>query len=259
VATPLGADVPHSVLGAEHRRGLAAGTALERARAALDAFSRSGSADSASSAFDEPEPGESFSGHLVSRTPEVATPASVHLPGLSALLDVSRGVGATLLGHGASWAAGDGAGADTPWHSAARYSVADQLRGAAVRAPLTTESVARLRQVEELLGVAIIDDSVESALVGDDIAAVLVPGARVCFTGTAEDAQGRVVERDEMQRLASSAGLLPVPSVTKTRCEVLITAEVGSQSGKARKALEWGKPVFSAAEFFAWLAGVEHR
>jgi ATP-dependent DNA helicase PIF1 len=81
----------------------------------------------------------------------------------------------------------------------------------------------------------------------------------VCFTGTAEDAQGRIVDRDEMQRLAASAGLVPVPSVTKTRCEILITAEVGTQSGKARKALEWGKPVFSAAEFFAWLAGVEHR
>jgi hypothetical protein len=66
-----------------------------------------------------------------------------------------------------------------------------------------------------------------------------------------------VVERDEMQRLASSAGLLPVPSVTKTRCEVLITAEVGSQSGKVRKALDWGKPVFSAAEFFAWLADAD--
>jgi hypothetical protein len=259
VAVPLGADVPRSVLGAEHHRGLAAGTALERARAALDAFSGSGSADSASSAFDEPEPSESFSGHLVSRTPEVATPASVHLPGLSALLDVSRGVGATLLGHGASWATGDGAGADTPWHSAARYSVADQLRAAAARAPLTTESVARLRQVEELLGVAIIDDSVESALVGDDIAAILVPGARVCFTGTAEDAQGRIVDRDEMQRLAASAGLVPVPSVTKTRCEILITAEVGTQSGKARRALEWGKPMFSAAEFFEWLAGAERR
>jgi hypothetical protein len=62
-----------------------------------------------------------------------------------------------------------------------------------------------------------------------------------------------------MQRLAASAGLVAVPTVTKTRCDILITAEVGSQSGKARKALEWGKPVFSAAEFFAWLAAAEHR
>ncbi|WP_036437038.1 AAA family ATPase [Mycobacterium sp. URHB0044] len=256
VAVPLGADVPRSALRPEDHRGLTAGTALERARVALDAFSRSGHRDSASSAFDEPEPSDSISGHLVSRTPEVPTPASAHLPGLSALLEVSRGVGATLLGRAATGAA---LGADTPWHSAARYSVADQLRAAAARAPMTPESVARLRDVEELLGVAIIDDSVESALVGDDIGAALVPGARVCFTGTAEDERGHIVDRDEMQRLAAAAGLRPVPSVTKTRCEVLITAEVGSQSGKARKALEWGKPVFSAAEFFAWLAaGVQN-
>lgn len=256
VAVPLGADVPRSALRPEDHRGLAAGTALERAHAALDAFSRSGQGDSASSAFDEPEPGESFSGHLVSRTPDVPTPASVHLPGLSALLDVSGRVGAALLGRSATSAT---LAADTPWHSAARYSVADQLRAAAARAPMTTEAVARLRQVEELLGVAIIDDSVESALVGDDIDAVLVPGARVCFTGTAEDERGRMVEREEMQRRAADAGLVPVPSVTKTRCEVLITAEVGSQSGKARKALEWGKPVFSAGEFFTWLTAAENR
>jgi hypothetical protein len=95
-------------------------------------------------------------------------------------------------------------------------------------------------------------------LAGADIASVLVPGARVCFTGTAEDEAGRIVDRDEMSDLAAQAGLVPVPSVTKTRCEVLITAEVGSQSGKARKAREWGKPVFSAAEFLAWVAAARH-
>ncbi|MCW2556574.1 MAG: ATPase [Mycobacterium sp.] len=245
VATPLGADV---------RKGPVAGTAFERARAALDAFSHTGSADSGASAFDEPEAGESISGHLVSRNPDVATPASVHLPGLSALLDVSRRVGAILLGLD-----GDDGALDTPWHLAARQSVADQLRAAATRVPMTEEALGRLRKVEESLDVTIIDESVAAALVADDIAAILVPGARVCFTGTAEDAQGRIVDRDEMQRMAAAAGLVPVPSVTKTRCEILITAEVGSQSGKARKALEWGKPVFSAAEFFAWLTAAEHR
>jgi hypothetical protein len=88
-----------------------------------------------------------------------------------------------------------------------------------------------------------------------DIDSVLVPGARICFTGTAQDSRGRIVERDEMERLASRAGLAPVKSVTKTRCEVLVTAEAGTQSGKARKAQEYGKAVFSADEFFAWLAG----
>jgi hypothetical protein len=240
VATPLGVDVPKSPL---------VGTALDRARAALDAFSAMDSAGSGASAFDEPEAGESISGHLVSRDPDVPTPASVHLPGLSALLDVSRRAGAILLGLGG----GDDGALDTPWHFAARESVADQLRAAATRVPMTVEALARLRAVEESLAVAIIDESVEAALAGGDIGAILVPGARVCFTGTAEDAHGRIVEREEMQRLAAAAGLVAVPSVTKTRCEVLVTAEVGTQSGKARKALEWGKPVFSAAEFFAWL------
>jgi hypothetical protein len=58
-----------------------------------------------------------------------------------------------------------------------------------------------------------------------------------------------------MERLAESAGLRPVKTVSKTRCEVLVTAEAGSQSGKARKALEYGKPLFTADEFLAWMAG----
>jgi ATP-dependent DNA helicase PIF1 len=256
VAMPLGAEVPTKALAPEHRRGLSATTALGRARAALDAFCHSGSDDSQSSPFDESE-SESLSGHLVSRTSEEPTPASAHLPGLSALLDVSRRVGAALLGHDASRV--PGSGTDTPWHSAARHSVAGQLRSAASRTPLTMEVLDRLREAEALLGVAIVDESLESALATPDIAAVLVPGARVCFTGTAEDDAGRIIGRDEMQDLAARAGLVPVQSVTKTRCEVLVTAEVGSQSGKARKASDWGKPVFSAAEFFAWLRRVESR
>ncbi|PRC57261.1 AAA family ATPase, partial [Mycobacterium sp. ITM-2017-0098] len=80
---------------------------------------------------------------------------------------------------------------------------------------------------------------------------------RICFTGTAQDPAGRIVERDEMERMATAAGLLPVKTVTKTRCDVLVTAEAGTQSGKARKAQEYGKPVFCADDFFAWLAA--HR
>ncbi len=57
-----------------------------------------------------------------------------------------------------------------------------------------------------------------------------------------------------MERMAASAGLVPVGSVTKTRCEVLVTAEAGTQSGKARKAQDYGKPVFTVDEFLGWLA-----
>ena len=90
----------------------------------------------------------------------------------------------------------------------------------------------------------------------DDIGSVLTPGVRICFTGTVQDSAGQIMERWEMEQLAASAGLKPVQSVTKTRCEVLVTAEAGTQSGKARKAQEYGKPVFTADEFLEWAAKV---
>jgi ATP-dependent DNA helicase PIF1 len=234
-------------LGVELRGARRTGrTALERAQSVLRTHSGTDTEDG-SSAFEEPEPAESLSGLLVSRDHSAPTPASDHLPGLSALLRVSRDVGAVLLGASAS--SFDDA-SDTPWHAAARQSVADQLRAAASRAQLTAEVVSRLREASEYLGVEIVSDSV--FLERDDIADVLVPGARICFTGTAQDSAGRVIERWEMEELAESVGLKPVKTVSKTRCEVLVTAEAGSQSGKARKASEYGKPVFTADEFLAW-------
>ena len=140
----------------------------------------------------------------------------------------------------------------TGWEAGARRSVADQLRAAAERVQLTDEVIARLRAAEDLLGADILTGA--ELVVQHDVSEVLTDGSRICFTGTAQDPAGRVVERDEMERLALAAGLTPVKSVTKTRCDVLVTAEAGTQSGKARKALEYGKPVLCADDFFAWLA-----
>ena len=239
-------------LGVELRGARESGrTALERAHSALEAHGGSDS-EEGSSAFEEPEPAESTSGLLVSRDHAAPTPVADHLPGLSALLWVSRGVGAVVLGGVA--ASSLRGRKDTPWDAAARQSVADQLRAAAGRARLPSDVVARLREASKLLGAEIVSDS--SSLEGDDIGAVLAPGARICFTGTAQDSAGRIVERWEMEQLAASAGLRPVSSVNKTRCEVLVVAEAGTQSGKARKAIEYGKPVFTADEFLAWVAQV---
>ena len=241
-------------LGVELRGARVSGrTALERARAALTAHGGA-DAEEGSSAFEEPEPAESVSGLLVSRDHSVPTPKADHLPGLSALLKVSRDVGAAVLGGPVS--PSDGA-SETPWEAAARQSVADQLRAAATRTQLPADVVERLREASKLLRVEIMPES--PCLERDDIAEVLVPGARICFTGTAQDGAGRVVERWEMEDLAASAGLKPVKSVSKTRCEVLVTAEAGSQSGKARKALEYGKPVFTADEFLAWVKASSRR
>lgn len=232
-------------LGVELRGVRLSGTtALARARAALDAHTGM-LAEAGSSPFEEPDSVEA-SGYLITRDADVPTPRADHLPGLSALLRISREVGAVLLGAPAI------RDLDAPGDAAARQSVADQLRAAAARTRLPKEVAARLQEATHLLGVQIDTDALCAD--GDDIAAALAPGARICFTGTAQDSSGRVVERTEMERLAISAGLSPVKTVSKTRCDVLVTAEAGTQSGKARKAHEYGKPVFGADEFFAWLA-----
>ncbi|MBB2989732.1 hypothetical protein FHR72_001195 [Mycolicibacterium iranicum] len=233
-------------LGVELRGTRVSGrTALERARSAMDRH-RDSEAEAGSSAFDDPESVE-VSGLLVSRDSSVPTPVAEHLPGLSALLRISRDVGTVLLG-GQAPPRDDATG----WEAGARQSVADQLRAAAQRVQLTDEVVERLHAAEDLLGVEILSGA--ELLVQHDIGDILTPGARVCFTGTAQDATGRIVERDEMERLALGAGLAPVKTVTKTRCDVLVTAEAGTQSGKARKAQEYGKPVLCADDFFTWLA-----
>ena len=237
-AMPLGVDVRGARVSGH--------TALERARSALAAHTASDS-EAGSSAFDEPEPAETMSGLLVSRDDSTPTPTADHLPALSALLRVSRDVGAVLLGRSATHHA-----PATSWDAAARQSVADQLRAATSRVQLPTMVVDRLREASRVLGIEIVSES--TVFANDDIGSVLQPGARICFTGTVQDSSGRIVDREEMERLAESAGLSPVKSVTKTRCEVLVTAEAGTQSGKARKALEYGKPVFTADEFLAWLS-----
>nr|WP_236950417.1 AAA family ATPase [Mycobacterium sp. MS1601] len=230
---PLGVELRHRVSGA---------TALQRARSVLAAFTGS---TAASTPFDEPDPDVAF-GHLLTRDHDVPTPASVTLPALTALLEVSRGVSQVLLTDSAPELD------STPWLAAARHTAAYQLRCAASRVRLTDAVLARLREAEKLLGVEVVDAAMLTDA-GDDIAAVLEPGARICFTGTALDASGREVPRERMEQLAAASGLVPVKTVTKTRCEVLVTAEEGTQSGKARKALDYGKAVFSADEFFAWL------
>jgi hypothetical protein len=202
-------------------------------------------AEDGSSPFDEPDAVET-SGLLVSRDRDAPTPVADHLPGLSALLRISRDVAAVLFG------ASVPRDLDAPADAAARQSVADQLQAAAARVQLPKEVAARLDEASRLLGVDI--DTAGLCAGGDDIAATLTPGMRICFTGTAQDSSGRIVERPEMERLAAAAGLTPVRTVSKTRCDVLVTAEAGTQSGKARKAHEYGKPVFCADDFFAWIA-----
>jgi DNA polymerase-3 subunit epsilon len=77
----------------------------------------------------------------------------------------------------------------------------------------------------------------------------LCAGLTVCFTGEACDQDGNPVERTDQIRLAEDHGLVVVKSVTKTGPDLLVAADAGSRSEKARKARRNGTPVTSYASF----------
>lgn len=253
---PLGIDLPSHELHPSERTSLYAGSALERARAALKAHARLAVDDPGANAFDLYERTDSGSAYLLTRDSEVSSPSSVHLPVLSGLLDISREISAALLNGMSATEVRlricPGAGASDD--SGLRALMADRIKEIASRSTaVPPELVVRLAEVGVLLNLETDGLLRESAGTGLSIAEVLVPGARVCFTGTARTPSGRALGRDEMDAIASADGFVPVKTVTKTKCEVLFVAEVGTQSGKARKAAELGKPVFSVDEFFVWL------
>lgn len=120
----------------------------------------------------------------------------------------------------------------------------DKLRGQRLAA--RTEDI--LMAFNDHFGVRV---EFESAETQAPIEQVLIEGTRVCFTGIV-DYREKYWERDDMEDVARQSGLTPVANVTKTRCDVLIAADVTTMSGKAKNAAKWGKPVYSAEEFLAW-------
>ncbi|WP_375001731.1 AAA family ATPase [Aeromicrobium sp. CTD01-1L150] len=247
---PYGVDVPDRRLTSQERSGLASGSALQRARTQLSAHARlrddlgSGTGFEQVDGFGEP-------GCLLGRDHDLAVPQAERLPTIAALVRASDVVSGLLLGEATS------AGSAPP-SGVVAAALTRRLSSIVTRASrLSPTLLQRLRWVEEWVGASFVDDVVAALeAAAPEAEAVFVPGARVCFTGTALSPGGRAYEREEMKDLAGARGLAPVDSVTKTRCDVLVVAEVGTQSGKARKAKDYGKPVVTAEEFFAW-AGVE--
>src|SRR5699024_5491864 len=72
------------------------------------------------------------------------------------------------------------------------------------------EVVERLRAVEQHFGVSVLPEDFE---VGGpvDVASVLVPGARVCFSGTVRSPRHGLLEKEQLHRMAESRGLVAVP------------------------------------------------
>jgi len=77
----------------------------------------------------------------------------------------------------------------------------------------------------------------------------IVSGIRVCFTGSAKNRDGGLLTKEELASIAVNKGLVPVESVTKRTCELVVAADESSMSGKAQKARKYGIRVISVETF----------
>ena len=215
---PVGTDIDENQLGARDRKRLEAPTALERAHALRDIATKLHPSDAFADVFPDPT---GHTGYLMPR-PNGRT---------------------TFL-----------VGGQIPPSSTPRKVLAPKLQAASRRARLDPQAQDVAQAVSAITGTPVLDDTyTEDGR--HDIEQVMVAGARICFTGSARDDRGRNLSREDLKELATRRGLQPVDTVTKTKCEVLISAEAGSQSGKAQKAAQCGKPVFTAEEILAWAIG----
>lgn len=233
VNMPLGTDLALGEVSAEQQAGLYAPTALARARV-VRAIAQSVGLDRPTGGVGTFTRAAGGNGYLKPRTEPGAAPRF-------------------LVAHDGSSERG-GAGDDVvAGHGTA---LAAMLRAASQRTRLDAAAQSLVRELETHLGTEILGEDYSE---GQDhkIHAVLVPGTRVCFTGEVQDAAGEPVDRYRMEILAASKGLVPVANVTKTRCDVLVSAESGSQSRKAQNAAKFAKPVFTAQEFLDWVNGAD--
>jgi DNA polymerase-3 subunit epsilon len=118
-----------------------------------------------------------------------------------------------------------------------------------------------LSSVAELLGIhrARLDEMIASeervrkngcSLRTPAIPPVNLRGKSVCFTGEFTcTISGRVPSREEVEAMASAAGLVVKSGVSK-KLDVLVTADPFSLSGKARKAREYGTRILAEAAFW---------
>ena len=109
-----------------------------------------------------------------------------------------------------------------------------------------------LYRVGELLGVD--KDDIDNWLVADvkidDLPEDDLSGQTVCFTGTSRcSLQGKPLDGQQKAQLATNAGLSPVKSVTK-KLNILVVADPDTQSGKAKKARNYGVRIISERAFW---------
>ena len=137
----------------------------------------------------------------------------------------------------------------------AHRSYLASIIAAAERDGITTESEARMvALVADALGVT---DVVRPVATGLAAGGQLREGMRVCFTGQAI-VDGKELGRPELEELAACCGLQPVASVTKRGCDLVVTADRSSMSGKAKRARKYSIPVIEAGDFVRQIEGEWH-
>jgi DNA polymerase III subunit epsilon len=121
---------------------------------------------------------------------------------------------------------------------------------------ITDEEYQLLGRVAHALGLDdhALDDMVARYLVTARVVR-LERGMTVCFTGAATYSDGSELDRMVLAEAARSLGMEVVDSVTKRTCHLLVAADPSSQSGKARKARDYGIPVVSVQDFLCAPAG----
>jgi DNA polymerase-3 subunit epsilon len=81
-------------------------------------------------------------------------------------------------------------------------------------------------------------------------------GRRVCFTGELQCRKGgKIISRETAEELAGQAGATVLDGVTK-KLDILVVADLQTQSGKARKARQYGIRIMHEAVFWKTI-GVE--
>ncbi|WP_063036753.1 hypothetical protein [Nocardia grenadensis] len=214
VAMPIGTDLTTFEPTPADRNRLAAPRAIDRARAVRDS---------------------------VARRPVPPPSAGVFLPAAPA-------TGYLLCrGGGADCFRADGV---LPPDKPREQVLAEHLHATAARIRPDDDTRTLLNDLERKLGYPLLAPDSDRATA--DLAAILITGARVCFTGSFTDDTGKPWDRIELERLSEKCGLVPVATVTKTKCEALIAAEAGTLSGKAKQAIKFAKPIFTAQQFLGW-------
>ena len=103
-----------------------------------------------------------------------------------------------------------------------------------------------ISQISAELGM---ENDLSDSVMSQEIEISITSGVRVCFTGTARGQDGVEITREYLESTALARGLVPVTSVTKKSCDLLVAADKSSMSGKAKKARDFGISVISVTEY----------